>query len=120
VLLDDLDLSHINRQVVSQHIGYLQQDHRLFQGSLRENLLIGLPDPGDEALLQAMKRTGMDKLVSSHPKGLERAIAEGGKGLRAAVKNNCWPSPGWCCVTRRCGCSTSLPPAWTMSKSGVA
>ena len=86
VLLDDLDLSHINRQVVSQHIGYLQQDHRLFQGSLRENLLIGLPDPGDEALLQAMKRTGMDKLVSSHPKGLERAIAEGGKGLSGGQK----------------------------------
>ena len=86
VMLDNLDLSHINRQVVSQHIGYLQQDHRLFQGSLRENLLIGLPDPGDEAILNAMKRTGMDKLVSSHPKGLERAIAEGGKGLSGGQK----------------------------------
>ncbi len=86
VLLDDLDLSHINRQVVSQHIGYLQQDHRLFQGSLRENLLIGLPDPGDEAILNAMKRTGMDKLVSSHPKGLERVISEGGKGLSGGQK----------------------------------
>ena len=86
VMLDNLDLSHINRQVVSQHIGYLQQDHRLFQGSLRENLLIGLPDPGDEAILNAMKRTGMDKLVSSHPKGLERVISEGGKGLSGGQK----------------------------------
>ena len=86
VLLDNLDLAHINRQVVSQHIGYLQQDHRLFQGTLRENLLIGLPDPGDEVLLNAMKRTGMDKLVSSHPKGLERPIAEGGKGLSGGQK----------------------------------
>ncbi len=86
VLLDNLDLSHINRQVVSQYVGYLQQDHRLFQGTLRENLLIGLPDPGDDALLSAMRRTGMDRFVASHPKGLDRAIMEGGKGLSGGQK----------------------------------
>jgi ATP-binding cassette subfamily C protein LapB len=86
VLLDNLDLAHINRQVVSQYVGYLQQDHRLFQGTLRENLLIGLPDPGDDALLNAMRRTGMDRFVASHPKGLDRAIMEGGKGLSGGQK----------------------------------
>jgi ATP-binding cassette, subfamily C, bacterial LapB len=85
-LLDNLDLAHINRQVVSQYVGYLQQDHRLFQGTLRENLLIGLPDPGDDALLAAMRRTGMDRFVASHPKGLDRAIMEGGKGLSGGQK----------------------------------
>jgi ATP-binding cassette subfamily C protein LapB len=86
VLLDSLDLAHINRQVVSQYVGYLQQDHRLFQGTLRENLLVGLPDPGDDALLDAMRRTGMDRFVASHPKGLDRAIMEGGKGLSGGQK----------------------------------
>ena len=86
VLLDNLDLAHINRQVVSQYVGYLQQDHRLFQGTLRENLLIGLPDPGDDALLTAMRRTGMDRFVASHPKGLDRPIMEGGKGLSGGQK----------------------------------
>ena len=86
VLLDNLDLGHINRQVVSQYVGYLQQDHRLFQGTLRENLLIGLPDPGDDALIAVMQRTGMDRFVASHPKGLERPITEGGKGLSGGQK----------------------------------
>lgn len=86
VLLDNLDLAHINRQVVSQYVGYLQQDHRLFQGTLRENLLIGLPDPGDDALLDVMQRTGMDRFVASHPKGLDRPIMEGGKGLSGGQK----------------------------------
>jgi ATP-binding cassette, subfamily C, bacterial LapB len=86
VLLDNLDLAHINRQVVSQYVGYLQQDHRLFQGTLRENLLIGMPDPGADALLDAMRRTGMDRFVASHPKGLDRAISEGGKGLSGGQK----------------------------------
>lgn len=84
--LDNLDISHIQRQVLNQHIGYLQQDHRLFQGTLRENLLIGLPDPGDEELLQAMRKTGMDQFVADHPKGLARTISEGGKGLSGGQK----------------------------------
>ncbi len=81
ILLDGLDITHISREVLSRQVGYLQQDHRLFQGTLRENLLIGLPDPGDDALQQAMERTGMNRLVASHPRGLERPIMEGGKGL---------------------------------------
>lgn len=81
VLLDGLDMSHISRLALSRQIGYLQQDHRLFQGTLRENLLIGLPDPGDEAILHAMHRTGMDRVVAAHPKGLDRPIVEGGRGL---------------------------------------
>ena len=81
VYLDGLDLNHISRQVLNRHVGYLQQEHRLFQGTLRENLLIGMSDPGDDVLLQVMKRTGMDRLVRSHPRGLDRAISEGGKGL---------------------------------------
>ena len=84
--IDGLELGHISRQLLSQKIGYLQQDHRLFQGSLRENLLIGLPDPGDEVLFAAMTRTGMDRIVGGHPKGLERPIMEGGKGLSNGQK----------------------------------
>ena len=86
VLIDGLDLSHVDRQVVCQNVGYLQQDHRLFQGTLRENLLIGLPDPGDDVLFAVMKRTGMDLFVSAHPRGLDRPIMEGGKGLSGGQK----------------------------------
>lgn len=86
VLLDGLDMAHIHRQIVCEHVGYLQQDHRLFQGNLRENLLIGMPDPGDTLILETMQRTGMDKLVAAHPKGLDRSIMEGGKGLSGGQK----------------------------------
>ena len=81
VLIDGLDISHISREVINRQLGYLQQEHRLFQGTLRENLLIGMPDPGDEVFRRAMRRTGMDRFVQSHPKGLDRLITEGGKGL---------------------------------------
>lgn len=86
ILLDDLNLAQIQRQTLNRYIGYLQQDHRLFQGTLRENLLIGLPDPGDSVIFEVLKKTGMDKFVSSHPKGLSRKISEGGKGLSGGQK----------------------------------
>ena len=81
VLIDGYDISHISREIINRQMGYLQQEHRLFQGTLRENLLIGMPDPGDEAFRFTMQRTGMDRFVQSHPKGLDRLISEGGKGL---------------------------------------
>jgi ATP-binding cassette, subfamily C, bacterial LapB len=81
VLIDGLDLSQISQAVISQHIGYLQQEHRLFEGTLRENLLIGMSDPGDGALQDAMARTGLLALVSNHPKGMDLQIREGGRGL---------------------------------------
>jgi ATP-binding cassette, subfamily C, bacterial LapB len=86
VLLDDLELSHISRQRVSEQMGYLQQDHRLFVGTLRDNLLIGLPDPGDEVILDAARQTGLLALISEHSKGLSLPIAEGGKGLSGGQK----------------------------------
>lgn len=81
VLLDNLDINQVSRQFLGERIAYLQQDHRLFSGTLRENLLIGIPDPGDEAIRSIAEKTGLLALISNHPKGLDLPIAEGGKGL---------------------------------------
>lgn len=86
VFLDDLDVSHIAREAMSRQVGYLQQDHRLFQGTLRENLLVGMTDPGDDVLQQALQKTGLAQLVANHPRGLELPIFEGGKGLSGGQK----------------------------------
>ena len=86
VLLDGVDMSHISRQILSEQIGYLQQDHRLFSGSLRENLLIGTMDPGDEVIKAAAERTGLALAIANHPKGLELPITEGGRGLSGGQK----------------------------------
>jgi len=82
VLLDGVDISQIYKPGLAQNIGYLQQDGRLFAGTLRENLLLGMLDPGDEVILQAAKQTGLfTSAIASHPKGLLQEIYEGGTGL---------------------------------------
>ena len=81
VFLDDVDITHIAPEFLREHIGYLSQDVRLFSGTLRENLILGLPSPSDEQILKVSKLTGLDKIIRGHPQGLNLEILEGGKGL---------------------------------------
>ena len=81
VLLDGIDISHIHKPILIERMAYLQQEGRLFSGTLRENLLLGIVDPGDKLILDACNRTGLRQLIQAHPKGLNLLISEGGSGL---------------------------------------
>jgi ATP-binding cassette subfamily C protein LapB len=81
VKLDGVDVEHLAPEFVREHIGYLPQDVRLYQGTLRENLTLGLPSPSDSQILRAAAMTGLDRVIQTHPKGLALEITEGGRGL---------------------------------------
>lgn len=82
IWLDDVDLAHLSKPLLAEHLGYLPQEGRLVSGTLRDNLLLGLVDPGDEAILAAARTTGLyASVIASHPSGLQQEIAEGGTGL---------------------------------------
>lgn len=82
IWLDDVDLAHLSKPLLAEHLGYLSQEGRLIGGTLRDNLLLGLVDPGDDAILQAAKTTGLfQAVIAPHPSGLQQEIAEGGSGL---------------------------------------
>ena len=42
IQLDGVDLSHIAKPLLAEQMGFLQQDGRLFAGTLRDNLVLGL------------------------------------------------------------------------------
>ena len=87
VSLDGMNIGELDKNVVSEQVAFVPQDGRLFAGTLRDNLLIGMDDPGDEAILDCCRRTGLfDAVVASHPKGLSREIHEGGLGLSGGQK----------------------------------
>jgi ATP-binding cassette, subfamily C, bacterial LapB len=81
VFMDDIDIDHLAPEFVREHVGYLPQDVRLFNGTLRENLTIGLPTPSDTVILRAAKLTGLDQAIQHQSQGLELEITEGGRGL---------------------------------------
>lgn len=86
VFLGEMDMALLATPVARENVGYLPQDGRLFSGTLRDNLLQGLADPGDEAILVAARRTGLIDLISGQPKGLALEITEGGRGVSGGQK----------------------------------
>lgn len=82
VLLDSMNIFDIDKHVLAQNTAFVPQDGRLFSGTVRENLLVGLDDLGDEVCLDVARRSGLyQSVLAPHPKGLARVIHEGGAGL---------------------------------------
>jgi ATP-binding cassette subfamily C protein LapB len=81
ILLDRLDMGQIADDVLRRHIGYLPQDYRLVNGSLRDNILLGLADPGDDRIMAVARQVGLANMITAHPRGLDLPISEGGRGL---------------------------------------
>jgi ATP-binding cassette, subfamily C, bacterial LapB len=86
VFLGGVDVALLSNTITRENIGYLPQDVRLISGTLRDNLLLGIPDPGDEAILAAAQRTGLSELITSQPKGLALEISEGSRGVSGGQK----------------------------------
>jgi ATP-binding cassette subfamily C protein len=63
----------LRRQVV-----LVTQEHHVFLGSVRDNLLIAEPGAGDEELWAALTAVGAEGWVRELPEGLDTALGEGG------------------------------------------
>ena len=83
VALDDVDERQIDPYYLRNTIAFLAQSPRLFLGSLRDNLDLARADSfySDEILLNALKRFGLERLIQSHPHGLDMQLGENGAGL---------------------------------------
>jgi ATP-binding cassette subfamily C protein LapB len=86
VFLDGIDMNHLSRSSLSDTIGYLPQETKLFSGTLRDNLSFGIIDISDEDILKAAKITGLIKLISALPSGLDTEVPEGGESVSGGQK----------------------------------
>jgi ATP-binding cassette subfamily C protein LapB len=88
VMLDGIELSHIDPVDVRRDVGLLTQNARLFHGTLRENLKLGAPLASDEQLLAAMQVSGGLGFLQSLPLGLDHMIKEGGLGISGGQRQS--------------------------------
>lgn len=86
-LIGGLDLNQVAEEVVRRHIGYLPQDSRMINGSLRDNLIMGLGEVSDAAIMEKAKATRLEVMIASHPNGLAMQIQEGGRGLSGGQRS---------------------------------
>lgn len=75
---DGIDLRQIDPADYRARVGFVPQDPRLFHGTLRENVLLDRPSADPGRLADVARLTGLDRLVSGHPKGWDLPVGEAG------------------------------------------
>ncbi|MDO4640586.1 MAG: type I secretion system permease/ATPase [Neisseria sp.] len=88
VTLDGVDMRQIDPNFLRNKVLLLSQAPRLFLGTLRENMDLARTDgfSTDQELLIALKRFGLDRIIRSHPRGLDMPLGEDGLGLSGGQK----------------------------------
>ena len=81
VKIDGIDIRQIDPVDFRTQLGYVTQDLRLFRGTLRDNIYLGRTAATDEAFMEVVKLTGLDKIADAHPMGYDLPIGNGGVGL---------------------------------------
>lgn len=56
ICIDEQDISQVSQNSLRQHIGMITQDTSLLHRSIRDNILYGNPDAGEETLIEASRQ----------------------------------------------------------------
>ena len=78
VEVDGIDLRQIDPNDFRIKVGYVPQDSRLFNGTLRDNVLLGRASADATRLAAVAKLTGLARVVEGHPRGWDMPVGESG------------------------------------------
>ena len=88
IKIDGVDIRQLDPAEVRKAMGYVPQDVTLFYGTLRENIIVGMPYVEDHAILVAAEMAGLQELVGNHPKGFDLQIGERGESLSGGQRQS--------------------------------
>jgi ATP-binding cassette subfamily B protein len=83
ITVDGQDVRQITKESLLSRMAVVPQETRLFNGTLRENMLFGSENATEEQLQQAIARADAKFVndLSRFPQGLDTQVAEGGNRL---------------------------------------
>jgi subfamily B ATP-binding cassette protein MsbA len=81
VLVDGVDLAHVDLNTYRSQLGVVLQDSFLFDGTIRENILFSRPDATEEQFLAACRTARVDEFAERFPGGYETIVGERGVKL---------------------------------------
>ncbi len=84
--IDGQSLCDCTLKSIRDQIGIVQQDVLLFDGTIRENLLLGKRSESDSDIINACEHAGIWAFVSSLPQGLDTIVGKNGTGLSGGQK----------------------------------
>lgn len=78
VSLGGCDLRQMPLDQLMEEISYVAQDTYLFEGTIRDNIRLGLPDATDEQIRRAAVAARCDEFISRLPQGYDTDAGEAG------------------------------------------
>ena len=81
VLIDGIDLANLDMTQWRARIAWVPQQTHIFEGSVRDNLLLAAPRADAEALQRAAADSGLDAVIARLPRGWDTPLGEHGLGL---------------------------------------
>ena len=86
ILIDDTPLREFGMRRLREMIGLVTQESFLFNGTIRENLLMGRPDASDADVLAAAEAANARGFIDRLPNGLDSVVGERGVKLSVGEK----------------------------------
>ncbi|HBH73665.1 MAG TPA: multidrug ABC transporter [Synechococcales bacterium UBA10510] len=86
VLIDGFDIDKIELYSLRRQIGVVPQDSLLFDGTVKDNLMLVKPDATAEELIRAAKIACAHEFIMSMPRGYNSSVGERGSGLSGGQK----------------------------------
>lgn len=81
LFIDGFNLKQYGANDLRRHIGYAPQSARLFNLSLKDNIILGLQTVKSEDLVRALNVSGLAPFIASHEEGLAMPIGPNGERL---------------------------------------
>jgi ABC-type multidrug transport system fused ATPase/permease subunit len=86
IYVDDKPVREYDLRTLREAIGVVTQESFLFNGSIRENLLMGKPTASDVELWRAVDAANARQFIERLPQGLESVVGERGVKLSVGEK----------------------------------
>jgi subfamily B ATP-binding cassette protein MsbA len=81
VLVDDVDLAHVDLNTFRSQLGVVLQESFLFDGTIRENILFSRPEATEAEFLFACRTARVDEFAERYPEAYETLVGERGVKL---------------------------------------
>jgi ABC-type multidrug transport system fused ATPase/permease subunit len=86
ITIDGKPIREFGLHALREMIGMVTQESFLFNGTIRENLLLGRPEASDAELLQAAEAANAREFIDRLPRGLDSVVGERGVKLSVGEK----------------------------------
>jgi len=86
IKIDGVDIKELDLVELRDNIAMVFQDNILFDGTIRENILLGKSDSTQKQVDEAVHNACLDEFIASLPNGLDSPIGERGAKLSGGQK----------------------------------